>query len=201
LRYVTPRFALLVFLSLAVGCSSTKLVESWSAPGVDASDLSFQHVVAIAVLSDVSRQRIAEDALAGEATDTKVTAAYTILSKRDRADTERLRAVLEKNGIDGAITVRLTGVEDKQTYVPGTTRVVGGGYYGYYGRVGTVVHEPGYVRTDTYVRVETTLFDVAAGKLLWSGLSETMNPDSVGEVIEGIVRAASKDLKKRGLVP
>ncbi len=95
MRTVTQRFALLLCFALAAGCASTKLVDSWAAPGVDASDLSFQHVVAIAAVPQVSRQRIAEDALEAAATETKVTAAYKIVSQEDRADTARLRTVLE----------------------------------------------------------------------------------------------------------
>ncbi len=64
---------------------------------------------------------------------TKVTPAYTLLSQ---ADVKRLRAVLERHGIDGAITLSLVRVEDKTRYVPGMTRTVPGGYYGYYGGMG-----------------------------------------------------------------
>ncbi len=199
-RTVTHRFALLLSFALAAGCASTKLVDSWAAPGIDASDLSFQHVVAIAAVPQVSRQRIAEDALEAAATETKVTAAYKIVSQEDRADTARLRTVLEENGIDGAIVVELIGVKDKETYVPPRATTIPSGYYGYWRRAGAVVYEPGYTRTDTYVRVKTSLFDVAGGKLLWSGESQTMNPTSVDKLIEEIVRAAGRDLKKRGLI-
>ena len=188
-------------LCLFVGCSTTKIVDSWTAPGVVASDLSFEHIVAIAAVPDELRQRIVEDAIAGSATNTKVTPAYTLVSQADRADVDRLRTVLERHGIDGAITLSLVRVEDKTRYVPGATRAYPGGYYGYYGHMGTVIQEPGHYRTDTYVIVETSLYDVAEGKLLWAGVSRTLNPDSVDEVIEGIVEAANEDLRSRGLVP
>ncbi len=191
----------LVALCLFVGCSTTKIVDSWTAPGLVASDLSFEHVVAIAALPDELRQRIVEDAIAGSTTRTKVTPAYTLLSQADRADVKRLRAVLERHGIDGAITLSLVRVEDKTRYVPGMTRTVPGGYYGYYGGMGTVVQEPGHYRTDTHVIVETSLYDLAEGKLLWAVVSSTLNPDSADEVIEGIAKAANEDLRNRGLIP
>ncbi len=189
----------LVCLSLLVGCSTTKIVDSWTAPGLVASDLAFKHVIAIAALPDELRQRIVEDAIAGSATRTKVTPAYTLLSQADRADVKRLRAVLERHGIDGAITLSLVRVEDKTKYVPGMTHTVPGGYYGYWGR--TVVQEPGHYRTDTHVIVETSLYDVAGGQLLWAVVSSTVNPESADEVIDGIAKAANEDLEKRGLIP
>lgn len=186
----------LVGLFLLVGCSTTKIVDSWTAPGLVASDLAFKHVVAIAALPDELRQRIVEDAIAGSATRTKVTSAYTLMSQADRADVKCLRSVLERHGIDGAITLSLVRVEDKTKYVPGMTHTVPGGYYGR-----TVVQEPGHYRTDTHVIVETSLYDVAGGQLLWAVVSSTVNPESADEVIDGIAKAANEDLQKRGLIP
>jgi hypothetical protein len=200
-RAPTSFIALFLGLSLAFGCATTRMVDSWTAPGLKASDLSFQHVVAIAAVPSEGQQRIAEDAIVASATRTRVTAAYTLVSQEDRANAERLRAALEQHGIDGAITVRLIGVEERETYVPGTTSMYGGGYYGYYGRVGAVVYDPGYYRSDTYVKVETSLYDVAESKLLWTGVSETLNPSAVGDLIEDIVKAAGKKLVDQGLLP
>jgi len=177
------------------------MVESWKAPGLKASDLSFQHVVAIAAVREGAQQRIAEDALVASASRTRVTAAYTLVTQEDRANADRLRAVLQQQGIDGAITVRLLGVDERETYVPGTSRAYAGGYYGYYSRVGAPIYEPGYTRRDTTVKVETSLYDVAEGKLLWTGVSETLNPTVVDGLIREIVEAAGKQLADEGLLP
>ncbi|HKJ23441.1 MAG TPA: hypothetical protein VKB65_01370 [Myxococcota bacterium] len=194
-----PVRALALALGLLLGaCSTTRIVDSWTAPDLTPSDLQFHHVVAIAALADPTSQRVAEDAVAQAATRTRVTPAYEILTPADRGDPELLRAALAKAGVDGAVTVRLLGVDERTTYVPGTTRLVGGGYYGYYG---SVIYEPGYYRTDRVVRVETTLHDVASGKLLWSGVSESINPANVRQVVAEIVAAARADLKKQGLLP
>lgn len=189
-----------VGLGLALACATTRIVESWTAPELRASDLSFHHVAAIAAMPDETVQRVAEDALAATATDTRVTPGYRLLSREDRADPERLYAVLQRNGIDGVITVRMIGTEERHTWVPGTV-VYPGGYYGYWDSVGVGVYEPGYVLTDRFVKVETTLYDVANGRLLWGAVSETMNPSNVKGLIADIVRAAREDLAKQELLP
>jgi hypothetical protein len=196
------RLALLSSLCAFVvaGCATTNIVESWTAPGLTAAELEFQHVVAIAAVRETSRQRIVEDALAAAATRTRVTPGYAILTPEDRADVERLRTALERHGIDGAITVRLVGVEEKETYVAPAHRTPGG-YYGYYGTYGRRVYQPGYVVTDTYVVVETSLYDVAGGSLLWAGISRTFNPASVDSLIGEIATAARNELRDEGLLP
>jgi len=187
-----------VLVLLLAACASTRIVDSWTAPGLTPSDLRFQHVVAIAVLDDETSQRVAEDAVAQAATRTRVTPAYRLLSPAERADPELLRLALSRAGVDGVVTVRLVGTEAKQTWVPGSTVAVGGGYWGYYGQL---IYEPGHYRTDTVVRIETTLHDFGSGKLLWSGISESMNPENVRQVVAEIVAAARKDLRKQGLLP
>lgn len=190
-----------VLLGLTLACASTRIVDSWTAEGLSPGDLAFQHVVAIAVMPDETRRRAAEDAVARVAGRTRVTPGYQLLSAADRADAERVASVLAQQGIDGAITMRLIGVEQEQTWVPGRRYLYPGGYYGYYGHVGSFVYEPGYLRTDTYVKVETTLYDVRRRRMLWSGVSETWNPDDIDEVVEGIVQAARRRLADQGLLP
>jgi len=192
----------IVLLALSLGCAaSTRIVESWAAPGLAPADLAFDHVVAIAVMRDEARRRAAEDAVAGVASRTRVTPGYALLGAGERADAERVAATLERQGIDGAITMRLIEVDREQTWVPGRRYVYPGGYYGYYGHVRSFAYEPGYVRTDTYVRVETTLYDVERRKLLWAGVSETWNPGDIDDVVEGIVQAARRELAEQGLLP
>jgi hypothetical protein len=127
-----------------------------------------------------------------------VTPAYTILSPAERADPELLRVALARAGVDGAVTLRVVAEEERQTWVPGSSYVVGGGYWGYYGHL---IYEPGHYRTDRIVRIETTLHDVRSGKLLWSGISETMNPPSVRQTVAEVAKAARRDLADQGLLP
>lgn len=196
-------FACAAALGLALGCASnTRIVDHWSAPGLEPADLAFDHVVAIAVMQDETRRRAAEDAVARVASRTRVTPGYRILGSADRADAEQVAAALARQGIDGAITMRLIADDEEQTWVPGYHHYVyPGGYYGYYGHLGGFVYEPGYLRTDRYVRVETTLYDVRRRRLLWAGVSETWNPRDIDEVVEGIVQAARRQLAEEGLLP
>ena len=55
-------------------------------------------------------------------------------------------------------------------------------------------------RTDTIVAVETMLYNVPDGTLLWASLSESTNPTQVGSFIEGLVEAIVEQLQGRGLV-
>lgn len=89
-------------------------------------------------------------------------------------------------------------MDREQTYVPGT--LVPGGFYGLYGSSWAGVYSPGYVITDTFVRIETSLYDVKEGRLLWTAVSETMNPSTLDDLIEEVVAAARQELAEQGLI-
>ncbi len=102
------------------------------------------------------------------------------------------------------LVTRLLGVEEKTEYVPPRTYTVPGHYYGYYGYYGSswdVVHEPGYYQTHTIVRLETNLYQVQTGDLVWSGQSETFNPNSVKDIIDSATQAVARHLGDEGLLP
>ena len=105
---------------------------------------------------------------------------------------------------DGVLVSRLLSVNQSQEYVPPSTHTVPTSYHGYYDYYGTsyaLVHEPGYFKTNTTFRLETNLYSVPAGGLVWSGQSETLNPASLTDVIDSMTAAVAKRLKEEKLIP
>ena len=64
-----------------------------------------------------------------------------------------------------------------------------------------VRHEPGYTDVDRIVRIETSLYSIREGKRLWSGVSRTLNPRDVRELVDDVVRAVGAELEEQGLAP
>jgi hypothetical protein len=71
---------------------------------------------------------------------------------------------------------------------------------GYYGYGWGAVYDPGYLRTDTIVHVETLVYDLKTDKLVWAGKSQSTNPDRVDALIKELVASAAENMKKQGLV-
>jgi hypothetical protein len=107
---------------------------------------------------------------------------------------EILKAVNKFNN-DAVIITHVVGKEEKEVY----TRYVG--YYGYYGRSYGYAHSPGYSSTNTFYRLAMNLYDVKTEKLIWSGKSETLNPDSTRQMIDDVIKVVIKDLQKNNLLP
>ena len=80
---------------------------------------------------------------------------------------------------------------------PGYGSFWGGGYYGY-GWGGA--YSPGSIRTDTYVSIETLIYDLRQNKLVWAGRTRTMNPSNVESFIKELAKAVGKELRETGLI-
>mgnify|MGYP001547261258 FL=1 len=61
----------------------------------------------------------------------------------------------------------------------------------------TYVWIPGYDNTHHVITLETSLFDLETGKMVWSGQSNTFAPDSVDEVIKSITELTIKEMKNK----
>lgn len=197
LRAPPPALALL----LALACASTRVETQWRDPEIRPEDLAFRSVIALAQMEDETVRRAAEDELvrvlvtrpAAHARGLHAVASYTLIPTRELADVEKVRAKVEAGGFDGAVVLRLVSSEDRVSYVPGRYETM----WGRYGRI----YEPGYTTVDRIVRIETSLYSTAKGKRLWSGVSRTLNPGDVRELVDDVARAVGDELAKQGLAP
>jgi hypothetical protein len=202
---------LLVFLvaaSALSACSQTRttIPLSWRNPDFDQT--GFKKLFVIGVGENEGGRRLFEDtfakALAYEGASAQ--ASWGMLPQSTPLTEEQIRGALEGGDFDGVLITRLLSVDQSQEYVPPSTHTVpntysGYGYYGYYGASYSAVHEPGYFKTNTTFRLETNLYSVATADLVWSGQSETLNPESLTDVIDSMTAAVAKKLKEEKLIP
>ena len=179
-------------------CASTKLVESWSDP--QAGPIQFKKVIAFFIIGDESIRKAAEDELVRQMERTQGVASYTLIPESDLKDLDKLKGWVQREGFDGAVAMRLVGLEQKKSWVPGRYPGVYNNFYGYYGYARPFGYDPGYMVKDTNVSVETNVYSLTEDKLIWSGVSETFNPDSAAKLVDDVARLVAKDLKAKGLL-
>lgn len=117
---------------------------------------------------------------------------HPLISAADLEDVAAMRAKVEAAGFDAAVGVRMISDEDRVSYVPGR-------YETAWGRV--VAYEPGYTRVDRIVRIETSLYSITQGRRLWSGVTRTLNPADVPDLVDEVAHAIGRELEAQGLAP
>ena len=191
-----------------VACSGTKttIPLTWRNPGYEG--VVFTKLLVIGVGEDESARRLFEDefaeALSSEGAQAKPS--WGLLPQSTQLTREEVAAAVQQGDFDAVIVTRILSIDKEQEYVQGRSYTVpsgyyGSGYYGYYATSYAVVHEPGYFKTNTTFRLETNLYAVGNGGLVWSGQSDTLNPSSIAEVIDSMTKAVSKELREERLIP
>ena len=198
----TTLVALVVTL---IACSTTTFESTWRAPDARPVTLTGKKVVGLFMSKSPAKRRVAEDAMAREITarGAQGVPAYTVLSDDEIKDQERVRAKLDSLGFSGVVVMRVVGRETQYNYQPDTVwvrphyRAFWGGYWRWgWGSV----YEPGYLTVDKIVRVETVVYSLEQDKLIWAGVSRTVDPTRLDDFIGELAKAVSDRMRKDGIL-
>src|SRR5262252_3195130 len=200
-----PRLTAVALLALAACAGGTKFVNTWKAP--DAAPLSVKQgdlVIAMVISKEETQRRTGEDFLSEELRQRglRPIPSFTLIPTDQVGDREKAAAAIQESGAAALFVLRPIAVNKEQTYVPPTYMggPYGGGWGPYYGYGWSAAYSPGYVVTDTVVRVETLVFDLRQNKLLWAGTSETTNPGELAQFMRDLVKAVGADMRKKGVI-
>ena len=194
----------LVIIATTVVAAGTKFKSVWKAP--DAATISFagKKVAALVIDKDQSLRQVGEDALVTElnARGIQGVAAYRIVPREELQNADKARAWFEKSGVEGVVAFRVVNDEKRRTWQPSSwNSPYYSTFWGYYGYSWSAVYDPGYVRDDRVVSLETLVYSVPKNALVWAGMSETENPKKeASKVVAEIVKEAAKEMKKQGLI-
>ena len=193
---------LVLLVSGLAACAGSRVEDSWTDPSVAGRPLGLHKVATIAMLQEGALRRVAEDDLAraiGQSADILTVPSYRLLRADQLDDFAQVRAALAAEGCDGAMVVEVVDTQQRIRSTPGLSTAWGGPAWGRFGW--GVVYDVGEIRSDTIVRVQTNVYAVADGKLLWSATSRSINPDDVSDLIRDVVRDAGGALREQGLLP
>ncbi len=177
-------------IGLVFACSpSTKLEKSWADPSFNSANMKpFTKVLVVAPFKDATSQRVAEDKIVLAIKNAVAVPAYSYLKPTD-LDEKAIEEKLIKDGFDGVIMMRLKDVTQSTSYTPGTSY---GGWYGYR------YYSPGYYSVDKTFQVETNFYSLTEKKLMWSGVTSSLNPSSLEKTLDQIIYTIKYELEKKG---
>ena len=203
----SPRIVLSIsaFVLLVGGCAAPAMVDLWKDPAYQAGPM--RNVLVVSLQRDAGRRRIIEDTYV---TQLGRLGAHVTPSYREfpdaAPDTQQVMASVQANGYDGVLVSRALPITEQDRYVPGytTTEPVTrrNPFTGAYRTVYREVYREGYTEKDRIVRIHleawTTRDD---GRLVWSGTSETINPDSFDRAKDDVIARFAGELSRSGIVP
>jgi hypothetical protein len=178
----------IVFACLGA-CAPTKILSAWHDPAVAVRDM--RKVLIIAPNTNEGLRRTAENELASKIPNG--VPSYNFLANNELNNESAIKAKVIQNGFDGVVVFRIVSVDKEATWVPGA-------YGGYYGYGAWSAYDPGYVQTDTFVRVDTSIYRAQDNKLAWASTSRTEDPQSVRKLVDSTASAVSKEMREEGII-
>jgi len=195
----------LLLVLLAAGCATpTQLAGVWSDPAYVGQPA--QKVLIVALAQNERNGKIWESAFAHQlqSAGAQPIASSTAIPMGSMTDSTSFRAAVMGSGADLLAVTRLVAVDKEQEYVPGSTYYTPApsyyGYYGYYSGAYSAMSTPGYMQTNTIVKLETNLYDLKMEKLVWSAATSTINPETAQDAAESVTQTLIHDLVTKGII-
>lgn len=196
---------LLVLAALsAAGCSTiTNFSATWTHD--DYRNQGIHKVLVIGMFERTGHRGTYESAVA-EALgkrDIVAVSSLSVLPPNEEISEETFRKYFKDQNIDAVIITRLVSADSRQRWVPGYSYAVPYGYYNYYGyyaRSWDVVHSPSYMVEETEINLETNIYAVPDGDLIWSGMSQTLDPADVVDAARSSAGALVRELRRAGIL-
>jgi hypothetical protein len=202
-------FCVVIFAFISSCSPSIELTGTWNDQNSTGKKLN--KIAVMAIGKNLSNRQLAENKLVSELTKRGFTAVSSLTflpPDFQQLDTMAIGGALQRNNVDGLITVRVVSKSESQRYVPGTTYAGGYGYPGYYGHWGGYYSSygyyssPGYTVTDVEVLLETNLYDLSTGHLLWIGQSKAFTGTATDLIVTKYAVDVVNDIvTKKVIVP
>jgi hypothetical protein len=216
---------LLLSIIAATGCSSTKLIKTWS--NKELTPQQYEKIGVAVLFKDRSSRYILERAVTDQLKkrDLNALPTYDVFPfagqfkefTKDKSPEAVRKIIVDKineNNFDGFMIITMFDKTQQERWVSDRSFMMGGpGYYGtpyamagtyydyYYYSMGTVYDAGRYVNEVTYY-LECNLYDVKSEKLIWRAQSKSVNIKSVEEEAQKLADLIGRQLiTKKIIVP
>ena len=193
------RSSISVVAAVLMACAArpTQVTTDWREPTTRA--LRFQKTVAIFTGDDAALRRQIEERLARRLPGG--VASHTLVSDEQlaAADTGAIRSALSSAGADGVLVMRLVSVESQSAGrdVPATGSP-SENLWAYLRRTPRSALTPG---RETMITMQSRVYSLTDGKLVWTGHSRSFNPLSLKELVNMLADGSVEELRRQGLLP
>lgn len=198
-------FSLLLIFAVA-SCATTTLTKVWKDPDLKMEPI--KKIMVVGISKEPATRRLFEDEFAQSlaAHGVSVIKSYEVITLEELNDKKGAPEKIRALGADAVLATRLINKETVETYYPPSYDYAPMGAYGrwdgYYGMGYSSMINPGYIVSEQVAKIETTVYNIKTGKLVWSALSDTwIDEASKDRLISDFICVMVKRMTKDGLIP
>jgi hypothetical protein len=205
----TPTILTVLFIFLTIifiSCSSTKtdIIGEWQDDTYQKGNIQKVLVLGIVNKEKPLLRRNFEDGMKKAFEDGGISATPSMdhMPYDVATDSTTFEKYFKELQVDAVVVARLVAVDAERDYKAGYLYTIPYnsyyGFYGYYNAGIAYANSGGYLSQEVVVVLETNIYETSNKKLIWSGVSETVEPDKASDVINSFGSELVSRLKTEG---
>ena len=124
----------------------------------------------------------------------KAVASNKVIPSGQAPDKDAVKTAAEKQGMQAILVTHLSQEGEKDFYQPPATGGANGLSY-YYSRVYNSVYVTGYYKKEKFVKLVSNLYDTASEEVIWTGVSQHIEPKSAKDIIGALAPKVIKGMR------
>ena len=203
-KIVIPTFLFLIIICEGCGAAKTEIIGEWQEESYKKGEIDKVLVLGIADIKKPLLRRKFENGMKEvfQKNGIEAIASMDEMPYDEIVSEESFDKYFKDLDIDVVIVSRLVGIEESKDYKAGYLYTIPFnnyyGFYGYYYAGIQYANSTGYLSKNMVVVLETNIYESKERKLIWSGISETVDPDKASDVIRSFGNALVSTLDHEG---
>ena len=193
----------IVILLLLTSCKSTNIVSSWITSSKEINLNKLDKVLVVAKFQSETSNRKAEDNIVKYLNGKGIPSYDYLKSNFNKENVEIMRNKIKNDGFDGAITMQLIDVEkEKITQRSNINRYPNNyrDFNNYFYDSQMSYNNPDYYVITKVYTIETNVYSIKQNKIIWTVITETVDPKGFEKMTEDVTEIIYKQMKKDGLI-
>jgi hypothetical protein len=191
----------ILIIAIFISCNSTKITNSWRSPEKHLHSGEWNKILVVAFLKNETNRRKVEDELLNYLNGKGIVSYKYLNEDFNIINEDKFIKKIKADGFDGAVTMRLIDIDKEKIFIPEQQNlypIYYQNFSGYYHRGWTSYTKPGYYSLNKTFIVETVVYSIQEDKIIWSGITETFNPDGVVNMTRDISKLIYKKMLSEG---
>ncbi|MBS1933835.1 MAG: hypothetical protein JST96_07530 [Bacteroidetes bacterium] len=179
---------------------STRIIRSWRAPDAVVNTSRPAKFMIAALLKNETVRRRTEDLMLAYYPERGI-ASYKELGVRQLKEPEAFYTdKLLKDGIDIVVIVRMIKYDKKKIFAQGQWPAYYNNWKEYYNFASPAYYTPDFYAIDKLYNVEVNIYALATNKLIWTGITSTMNSSGPDDLFDDVINTIHDQLTKEGFL-
>ena len=205
-KYILVSILTFISMMILMSCSGakTEIIGEWQEEDYQKGNIDNVLILGIFNKDKPLLRRNFEDGMTSAFKDGGISATPSMdhMPYDQAVDSTTFEKYFKDLDLDAVVVSRLVGIDQARDYKAGYLYTIPYnnyyGFYGYYYAGIQYANSTGYLSQNVVVVLETNIYETKDKKLIWSGISETVDPDKASDVIKSFGSELVSKLKKEG---